>query len=193
MPGGGTRPREEVRDGPHNNNRCGGNRGGVAPTAAPLRSRAGAFGLRPLYCCWSRWYPPYGATVRFASLGRCVESPVVRPCLPPRRRAQHYVHMCRKATRARRIGFYHGSELPVYLAPALRSAPPRCPKLSPLCGCVRVHQHIIPDDMSAPRWRSWAYRGGAMLNFAVTEFYEVRLPMAKATVQTSKQKTKQKN
>jgi hypothetical protein len=41
MPGGGTRPGEEVSDGPHSDNRCGGNRGGVAPTAAPLRSRAG--------------------------------------------------------------------------------------------------------------------------------------------------------
>jgi uncharacterized protein YjbI with pentapeptide repeats len=40
MPGGGTRPGEEVRDGPHNNNRCGSNRGGVAPTAAPLRPRS---------------------------------------------------------------------------------------------------------------------------------------------------------
>src|SRR5215204_1085641 len=50
MPGGGTRPGEEVRDGPHNNNRCGGNRCGAAPTAAPLRLRVGAFGLRP--CSW---------------------------------------------------------------------------------------------------------------------------------------------
>ena len=32
---------EEVRDGPHNNNRCGGNRGGVAPTAASLKPRVG--------------------------------------------------------------------------------------------------------------------------------------------------------
>src|SRR5215208_5175063 len=29
---------------------------------------------------------------------------------------------------ARRIGFYHGSELPDYRAAALRFAPPRCPK-----------------------------------------------------------------
>ena len=41
MPGGGTRPGEEVRDGPHSDNRCGGNRGGVAPTAASLRPRVG--------------------------------------------------------------------------------------------------------------------------------------------------------
>src|SRR5215216_4249433 len=40
---GGTRPREEVRDGPHNNNRCGGNRCGITPTAAPLRSEAGFY------------------------------------------------------------------------------------------------------------------------------------------------------
>ena len=41
MPGGGTRPVEEVRDGPHNNNRYGCNRGGVAPTAASLGARVG--------------------------------------------------------------------------------------------------------------------------------------------------------
>jgi hypothetical protein len=31
---------------------------------------------------------------------------------PPVGRAHRYVHMCRKSTCARRIGFYHGSELP---------------------------------------------------------------------------------
>src|ERR687897_2623368 len=41
MSGGGTCPGEEVRDGPHNNNRGGGNRCGVAPTAASLRARVG--------------------------------------------------------------------------------------------------------------------------------------------------------
>ena len=43
MPGGGTRLREEVRDGPYGDNRGSGNRGGVAPTAAPLRSQAGLY------------------------------------------------------------------------------------------------------------------------------------------------------
>ena len=36
MPRGGTRQAEEVRDGSHANNRGGGNRGGVAPTAVAL-------------------------------------------------------------------------------------------------------------------------------------------------------------
>jgi hypothetical protein len=45
----GTRPREEVRDGPHSDNRGGGNCGGVAPTAAPLRSRTGALRGSGLY------------------------------------------------------------------------------------------------------------------------------------------------
>jgi hypothetical protein len=49
MPGGGTCPGEEVRDGPHNNNRGGGNRGGVAPTAAPLRPPAGTLRGSGLY------------------------------------------------------------------------------------------------------------------------------------------------
>ena len=40
---GGTRPGEEVRDGPHSDNRGSGNRCGVAPTAAPLRSQAGLY------------------------------------------------------------------------------------------------------------------------------------------------------
>jgi hypothetical protein len=38
---GGTRLGEEVRDGPHTDNRCGGNRSGLAPTAAPLRPQVG--------------------------------------------------------------------------------------------------------------------------------------------------------
>ena len=47
-------------------------------------------------------------------------------------------------------------------APALRFAPSRCPKLSPLCGCVCVHQNMIPDDMSIPSSASpglsgWGY------------------------------------
>jgi hypothetical protein len=42
MSGGGTRPGEEVKDGPHSGNRGSGNRGGVARTAAPLRPQAGA-------------------------------------------------------------------------------------------------------------------------------------------------------
>jgi hypothetical protein len=42
MPRGGTRPGEEVRDGSHSDNRCGCDRGGVAPTAAPLKPQAGA-------------------------------------------------------------------------------------------------------------------------------------------------------
>jgi hypothetical protein len=116
MPGGGTRLGEEVRDGPHSDNRGGGDRSGVAPAAAPLRSQPSLYTV----------------------LGRAFLD------TPPRRRG-------------------------------LRSAPPRCPKPAPLCGCVRVHQHIIPDDMSIPRRRSWPYRGGAMLNFAIKEFCELRL------------------
>jgi hypothetical protein len=59
MPGGGTRPGEEVRDGPHGDNRCGGNRGGVAPTAAPLRPLAGILRGSGLYSALGRafWAP----------------------------------------------------------------------------------------------------------------------------------------
>jgi hypothetical protein len=58
-----------------------------------------------------------------------------------------------------------GSELPPlprYGALALRSAVPQRPKPSPLCDCVRVHRHMIPDEMSIPSSASLAYRGGAM-------------------------------
>src|SRR5215203_7015843 len=41
IPDGGTRPGEEVRDDPHSDNRCGGNRCGVAPTADPRSPRPG--------------------------------------------------------------------------------------------------------------------------------------------------------
>jgi hypothetical protein len=63
MPGGGTRPGEEVRDGPHSDNRGSGNRGGVAPTAAPLRSRAGTLRGSGLYTVLGRafWAPLLGA------------------------------------------------------------------------------------------------------------------------------------
>src|SRR5215218_9215168 len=73
---------------------------------------------------------------------------------------------------ARRIGFSHRVGVSsVYLAPALRSAPPRCPKPSPrppLCpaaACVRIHK----QPPNAPAWAcdhtlagGLAYRGGAM-------------------------------
>src|SRR5688572_21926301 len=49
MPGGGTRPGEEVRDGPHSDNRGGGNRGGVARTAAPIKPQAGTVRGSGLY------------------------------------------------------------------------------------------------------------------------------------------------
>jgi uncharacterized protein YjbI with pentapeptide repeats len=60
MPGGGTRPGVEVRDGPHNNNRCGSNRGGVAPTAAPLRPRS---------------EPEHSGSGLYNALGRSVSPP----------------------------------------------------------------------------------------------------------------------
>jgi hypothetical protein len=75
---GGTRPGEEVRDGSHGDNRCGGNRCGITPTAAPLRPQAGALrGPGPLvnratgeeryFCC------PFD---------RCGLAPVARTVFP---------------------------------------------------------------------------------------------------------------
>jgi hypothetical protein len=84
---------------------------------------------------------------------------------------------CSNFPRAWPTGFYHGVGALTNRAPALRRfAPSRCPKPSPLCGCVRVHQHMIPDDMSIPSSASLAYRGGAKRSFSTyveEEFYEV--------------------
>ena len=41
--------------------------------------------------------------------------------------------------------------------------------------CVHVHQHTIPDGRNIPRRRSWPYRGGAMPNFVMAKFPEVRI------------------
>ena len=43
---GNPRGGEEVRDGPHGDNRCGGNRGGVAPAANSLRPWPGLYGVQ---------------------------------------------------------------------------------------------------------------------------------------------------
>src|SRR5215207_4708001 len=91
MPGGGTCPGEEVRDGPHNNNRCGGNRGGVARTAAPLRPPAGTLRGSGLYTGLGRAFrTPLGAALRFAPSKRCAGASVVRTYLAPVGRAQHH-------------------------------------------------------------------------------------------------------
>jgi hypothetical protein len=86
---------EEVRDGPHGDNRCGSNRGGVACTAAPLRPRSepehSGFGL---YNAPSRAGSPHRTWrgLRIAHLKRCAGSSVVRPYLPPVGRAHHGKH-----------------------------------------------------------------------------------------------------
>ena len=103
------------------------------------------------------WIPLLGRGLRFALPLRCAGPRVMGPCPPPVGRA-HCGHPS-ILLRARRTGFSHGVGAPTGPrcgAPALRFAPSRCPKPSPrqsLCraaSCVRVHQHIIPDDMSIP-------------------------------------------
>jgi hypothetical protein len=99
----------------------------------------------------------------------------------------------RSFLRARRTGFYQGSELSRYGAPALRFAPSRSPKPSRararVVGCKNslfaAMQRLFvaaytngPGCISgmSPRRRYWTYRGGAMLNFALTAFSEVHPP-----------------
>jgi hypothetical protein len=115
MPGGGTRQGEEVRDGPH-----GDNRGGVAPTAAPLRPRVGpglsgsglysALGqavLTPLLAWPLLSYPTSSVAVRFTPLKRCSGASVMRPCLPPVGRAHSLPKAHVQLPRVRRTGFSH--------------------------------------------------------------------------------------
>ena len=53
------------------------------------------------------------------------------------------------------------------------------PTLRPVVSCVRVHQHIIPDDMGIPSLAPLALSGLGYadfhvgVNFALTQFYEV--------------------
>ena len=75
----GTRPGEEVRDGPHSDNRCGGNRSGIVPTAAPLRSQAGVLRDSGLYTDPGRaLLSLLERGFRFTPLLRCARPRVVR-------------------------------------------------------------------------------------------------------------------
>ena len=123
-----------MSDGPHSDNRGVDNRG--APTTPVLlRPQAGAptrisVSIMPLAALCG---PLPGAALLFAPLKRCAWSPVVRPCLPPVRRAQHHsLVCCGYSCSAHRL--LHGvgaSTTPLcYGAPTLCIAPPRCPKLS---------------------------------------------------------------
>jgi hypothetical protein len=57
----------------------------------------------------------------------------------------------------------------------LRIAPPRCPKVTsvPITDWARARAHNT-RRYEPPSSASLVYRDGAMLNFALTEFYEVR-------------------
>ncbi len=81
MPGGGTRLGEEVRVGPHGDNRCGDNRCGIAPTAAPLRPQDAALWCSGLYTAPGRagWPHPLWRGLCFAPSLRCAGASVVRP------------------------------------------------------------------------------------------------------------------
>ena len=92
-------------------------------------------------------------------------------------RAQHHAPVCSKATRARRTGFYHGVGAPTVQG----SGPSLC--LTPksqgvsyvqVSGFGEYIRNLIPIRTTLPRRRSWAVWAGAMLNFAITEFSEVR-------------------
>jgi hypothetical protein len=58
-------------------------------------------------------------------------------------------------------------------------APSRCPKPSarpPIFLCMHNNQRLQNEVREISiGGGAWPYRGGAMLNFALTEFYEVRL------------------
>src|SRR5918994_4178930 len=109
---GGIRPGEEVRDGSHGDNRCCGNRCGITPTAAPLRPQIGpALSGSGLYNALGRalWTPPWRGpslcvleALRGTS-GAATMSTSGGPGTHPR---------AGQLLRARRIGFFIGSEFP---------------------------------------------------------------------------------
>src|SRR5919107_6121417 len=123
---------EEVRDGPHTDNRSGGNRCGVAPTTAPLRSQAGpglsgsglytvlgrAF-LTPLLAWLRSSYPTSSVPLRFTPLKRCSGAFVVRSCPSPVGWAQLFPKRGNNFFLFAAPATLIGSELSVYLAPAL--------------------------------------------------------------------------
>jgi predicted MFS family arabinose efflux permease len=108
----GNLSREEVRDDPHSHNRRGGNRGGVARTAAPLRPQAGSIsGFRPFVVDRNiRHFLWYGGVAGdgLRSVGVSPPSKSVCSILP--------IAIC---------GPGFPQYLPGYGAPALRFAPPR--------------------------------------------------------------------
>jgi hypothetical protein len=147
-----------------------------APTlSAKYSSARGRADPLPLWICallTGCASPPHRAWrgLCFASLKHCVKSPVVRPCLPPVRRAQHHAPVCCKTTRAWRTGFYHGSELPRCRAPALRFAPVLC------CRCPRdtcyglrlvgVFGRVPTQALSPRRWRGGISLGPSLIYIA---------------------------
>jgi hypothetical protein len=163
MPGGGTRPGEEVKDGPHGDNCGGGNRGGVAPTAAPLRSRAGILRGSGLYTVLGRAFcthpPKRGPShcvleaLRMIVNGATMTTPT-----------QWGGHRGPAATpRAQRTGFYHGVGVPT--VPRLRSSGRTLYPTPNTKERFQIHPlfwRIIPGGVSILSSASLAYRGGAM-------------------------------
>ena len=98
----------------------------------------------------------------------------------------HLREHCDNSLRARRTGFYHGSELPVYLAPALLALPRPDAAGVVLCtleprACQTVHkkhntrryEHPSPAVLALSGWGYTDFHASA--NFAFWGFSEVAL------------------
>jgi hypothetical protein len=160
MPGGGTRPGEEVRDGPHNNNRCGGNRGGVAPTAASLRPRVGlglsGSGLILLLVALVPTARRDRSLCFLGALRGIAGGETMSTSAAAGTTLRTHVSQGNPCSAHRLLSWVGASSL-LGAGPSLcRFAPPRCPKPSP--GRTTPERtlvytdttHITPDDMSTP-------------------------------------------
>jgi hypothetical protein len=182
MPGGGTRPGEEVKDGSHSDNRCCGNRGGVAPTAAPLRSRAGILRGSGLYTVLGRAFCTHPArrgashcaleALRMIVNGATMTTPTQwgghgGPAATPPCSAHRLLSWGRSSCRTP----------PRSSDSSLRPTPmPKALVRSGPCG-----GRIIPDDTGILRLEHLALSGWGYadfhvgVNFRFTEFCEVRI------------------
>jgi hypothetical protein len=121
----------------------------------------------------------------FASFKRCAGSSVVRTYLSPVGRAPTLCASVASSVLGASASI-KGSELPRhprYGAPALRFAPPRCPK--PLSGPTPRSLRTIPDDEGV-RMSGWPpHRGGAQPSFGCGRLHNYYQRRIKRILRTS--------
>src|SRR5215211_4063886 len=124
--------------------------GGHHPTVPHFPSRLLSFPLRSYH------KPPYVKTLSFcvrawapSYYNELVVEPGAPSFPPPRNGDPAFIYWCRAGPMAQGVFYVQSEPANLYI------------------------RNIIPLRIRLPRQRSWLYRGGAMLNFAITEFSEV--------------------